>query len=264
MSSQTQVRELFSLPKKEVIFDDFGCAYSKGILHQGRMYITENYICFFSSIMGISQKLIIPLNDVTKITKAKRLGMIKSLKIYQANKKNSHSFQSFSDTDKTYSIIYKLWTNVSTYAQGLQDEVQSEEDNEPEDQAGLPRGSNVQNIEKSTSVEVSQGSNPKPPVAQDEAQNLLTNEVNRQSPQLNTGKFYPQLTFPIQQAHQLSHNLLFKKNKNSQILQLLINFQTTSQVKTSPPMVPLSQQQSLFLYQFNVQFLFFLPPKYLC
>jgi hypothetical protein len=66
--------------------------------------------------MGISQKLIIPLNDVTKITKAKRLGMIKSLKIYQANKKNSHNFQSFSDTDKTYSIIYKLWTNVSTYA----------------------------------------------------------------------------------------------------------------------------------------------------
>ena len=42
--------------------------------------------------MGISQKLIIPLNDVTKITKAKRLGMIKALKIYQANKKNSHSF----------------------------------------------------------------------------------------------------------------------------------------------------------------------------
>ena len=97
------------------------------------MYITENYICFFSSIVGISQKLIIPLNDVTKITKAKKLGMIKSLKIYQANKKKPYSFQSFSDSDKTYSIIYKLWTNVSTYAQGLQEDAQSEEDNEPEE-----------------------------------------------------------------------------------------------------------------------------------
>ena len=66
--------------------------------------------------MGISQKLIIPLNDVTKVTKAKRLGMIKALKIYQANVKKSHKFQSFSDTDKTYQIIYKLWKNVSTYA----------------------------------------------------------------------------------------------------------------------------------------------------
>ena len=116
MSSQAQVRELFSLPKKEVIFDDFGCAYQKGILHQGRMYITENYICFFSSIMGISQKVIIPLNDVTKVKKVKLLGMIKALKIYQANRKGSHSFQSFSDTNKTFEIIQKLWMNVSTYA----------------------------------------------------------------------------------------------------------------------------------------------------
>ena len=80
------------------------------------MYITENYICFFSSIMGISQKLIIPLTDVTKVKKVKLLGMIKALKIYQANKKGSHSFQSFSDTNKTYEIIQKLWMNVSTYA----------------------------------------------------------------------------------------------------------------------------------------------------
>jgi len=69
------------------------------------MYITENYICFFSSIIGISQKLIIPLNDVTKIKKVKLLGMIKALKIYQANQKKSHQFRSFSDTDKTYEII---------------------------------------------------------------------------------------------------------------------------------------------------------------
>lgn len=86
------MRELFSLPKKEVIFDDFGCAHSAGIMHQGRMYITENYICFYSSVIGISKKLIIPLNDVTRITKAKRFGIINALMIYQANKKSSYKF----------------------------------------------------------------------------------------------------------------------------------------------------------------------------
>lgn len=109
MSSQTQVRDLFNLPKKEVVFDDFGCAYSKGILHQGRMYLTENYVCFYSSVLGISKKLIIPLNDVTKITKAKRLGIMKALMIYQANKKNSYKFQSFHDLDQTFKIIQRLW-----------------------------------------------------------------------------------------------------------------------------------------------------------
>ena len=114
--------------------------------------------------------------------------MIKSLKIYQANKKNSHNFQSFSDTDKTYSIIYKLWTNVSTYAQGLQDEVQSEEDNEPEDQGSVPRGSNVQNIERSTLIEVSPSTNSKAPEEQDEAQKSLVNDGNRPSPSSIGGK----------------------------------------------------------------------------
>lgn len=116
MSSQTQVRELFNLPKKEIIFDDFGCAYAKGILHQGRMYITENYVCFSSSVLGISKKLIVPLNDVTKITKAKRLGIMKALQIYQANKQNPYKFQSFTDIDKTFKIIQRLWQNVSPYA----------------------------------------------------------------------------------------------------------------------------------------------------
>jgi hypothetical protein len=86
-SSQTQVRELFSLPKKEVIFDDFGCAYNSGILHTGRMYLTENYICFYSSIMGITKKVIIPLNDVSKVTKARSLGLLRAIKIYTPNRK---------------------------------------------------------------------------------------------------------------------------------------------------------------------------------
>ena len=106
---------MFSLPKKEIIFDDFGCSYSSGILYQGRMYLTENYICFYSSIMGITKKIIIPLNDVTKITKAKRLGK-KSIKIELTGKAQSYRFSSFTDSDKTYKIIHKLWGNVSPNA----------------------------------------------------------------------------------------------------------------------------------------------------
>lgn len=66
--------------------------------------------------MGISKKLIIPMNDVTKVTKAKRLGIIKALKIYQTGKKSSYKFTNFTDIDKTYNIIQKLWGNVSSFA----------------------------------------------------------------------------------------------------------------------------------------------------
>ena len=83
--------------------------------------------------MGITQKLIIPLNDVTKITKAKSLGLLKAIKIYQQGKKSSYKFQSFTDCDKTFKIIFKLWSNVSPNAQ--EDAVHTEEE-VTEDDAG--------------------------------------------------------------------------------------------------------------------------------
>ncbi|CDW85958.1 UNKNOWN [Stylonychia lemnae] len=137
--SYARLRELFSLPKKEVIFDDFGCSYNSGILHTGRMYLTENYICFYSSIMGITKRVIVPLNDVTQVSKAKSLGMIKAIKIYtqaQAGKKSSYKFQSFSDCNKTYKIIQKLWSNVSPYAQQNKD-VSEEEDDDDDNQSQM-------------------------------------------------------------------------------------------------------------------------------
>jgi hypothetical protein len=51
--SQDSVRLLFALPREEKIFDDFGCSLVDGLSYHGRIYITENYICFNSNILGI-------------------------------------------------------------------------------------------------------------------------------------------------------------------------------------------------------------------
>lgn len=45
--------------------------------------------------MGITKKVIIPLNDVTQVSKAKSLGIIKAIKIYaqvQAGKQKIYKF----------------------------------------------------------------------------------------------------------------------------------------------------------------------------
>ena len=42
--------------------------------------------------MGINKKLILPLSDITKLVKAKRLGLIKAIKIYLHGVKHSHKF----------------------------------------------------------------------------------------------------------------------------------------------------------------------------
>ena len=54
--SQDQVRNLFGLSKEEKVLDDFGCSLSETISIKGRLYLTENYICFSSKLFGFNRK----------------------------------------------------------------------------------------------------------------------------------------------------------------------------------------------------------------
>ena len=67
--SQDSVRLLFALPREEKIFDDFGCSLVDELSYHGRIYITENYICFNSNILGIKTKSVIPFAEISKIKK---------------------------------------------------------------------------------------------------------------------------------------------------------------------------------------------------
>ena len=40
------------MPKEETVLTDFACAYVDGYLKQGRMFLTQRYVCFFGHIFG--------------------------------------------------------------------------------------------------------------------------------------------------------------------------------------------------------------------
>ena len=61
------VRELFSLGPQEKIFDDFNCKDSR--LTAGRMYLTENHLCYYRSVIGMNKKIKIAWTDIESITK---------------------------------------------------------------------------------------------------------------------------------------------------------------------------------------------------
>ena len=65
--SQDSVRKLFNLPSDEKIFDDFGCSIIDGISYHGRIYLTENYICFDSNILGFKSKCVINFQEIKEI-----------------------------------------------------------------------------------------------------------------------------------------------------------------------------------------------------
>ena len=59
-----QVRELFNLPKNETIYDDFACSYN---MAPGRMYLSQNYLCFFSTYFGKTTKVIMRFEEIVKL-----------------------------------------------------------------------------------------------------------------------------------------------------------------------------------------------------
>ena len=48
-----EFHELFpDVPEDDYLIEDYGCALQKEILHQGRLYISENHMCFHANIFG--------------------------------------------------------------------------------------------------------------------------------------------------------------------------------------------------------------------
>ena len=51
------VRDLFMLAETEQIFFEFSCSLSQSANLPGRLYVTENYVCFSATLLGIESKV---------------------------------------------------------------------------------------------------------------------------------------------------------------------------------------------------------------
>ncbi|CAJ0943141.1 unnamed protein product [Ranitomeya imitator] len=70
--TNAQFHKLFKdVPKDEMLKESFTCALQKDILYQGKLYISENWICFHSKVFGKDTKIGIPTLAVTVIKKTK-------------------------------------------------------------------------------------------------------------------------------------------------------------------------------------------------
>ncbi|XP_012870991.1 PREDICTED: GRAM domain-containing protein 3 [Dipodomys ordii] len=59
------------VPTEEPLRQSFTCALQKEILYQGKLFVSENWICFHSKVFGKDTKITIPAFSVTLIKKTK-------------------------------------------------------------------------------------------------------------------------------------------------------------------------------------------------
>lgn len=90
------------------LLDDFACALSREILLQGRIYVTENSVCFNSNLLGWVTSLVIEFKDVIKIEKKSTAGLFPN-GILVETRDVKHNFASFLSRDATFDFLRTVW-----------------------------------------------------------------------------------------------------------------------------------------------------------
>ncbi|CAF4989167.1 unnamed protein product, partial [Rotaria sp. Silwood1] len=108
-----EFRKVFKdLSNDERLIVDYSCAWQKEILIQGRMYISQNYLCFYANFLKWETSLCLKFKDIVAITREKTAKVIPNAIEIRSNKNEKYFFASFATRDKTYAMIYRIWQSI--------------------------------------------------------------------------------------------------------------------------------------------------------
>ncbi|XP_017572767.1 protein Aster-C [Pygocentrus nattereri] len=98
------------LAELERLIVDYNCALQKDILLQGRIYLTENWLCFYSNVFW-GTKIMLNMRDIASMSREKTVRLIpNAIQVYSNTEKLF--FTSFSAREKSYQTIFRLWQNI--------------------------------------------------------------------------------------------------------------------------------------------------------
>ncbi|KAJ3307697.1 SNF1-interacting protein, partial [Blyttiomyces sp. JEL0837] len=101
---------LKSVPRTDFLIDVFSCGLQKDIVIQGKLYITQNRLCFHSNILGFITFVVIYLDHVTNITRVKS-AFTSAITVVTPDA--HHQFKTFMKDDaKTLSTMKFIWQNA--------------------------------------------------------------------------------------------------------------------------------------------------------
>ncbi|XP_078718247.1 GRAM domain-containing protein 2B isoform X3 [Lampetra fluviatilis] len=103
-----QFHKLFKeIPEEEDPIETFNCALQRDLIFQGRMFVSENWICFFANFFGKDVKVAIPVLTV-KAIKKQRSALLLPNAIGITSACEKHMFISFLARDAAYKALLSV------------------------------------------------------------------------------------------------------------------------------------------------------------
>lgn len=105
-------KKLFKdVPDDDRLIVDYSSAIQKDILVHGRLYVSQNYLCFHANIIVYETKLVLKWKEITSIVKDKTARVIpNAISVFTETEK--YFFTSFTARDKTYMMLFRVWQNA--------------------------------------------------------------------------------------------------------------------------------------------------------
>ncbi|WFD32344.1 hypothetical protein MSPP1_003389 [Malassezia sp. CBS 17886] len=97
-----------SVPEDDFLIENYGCALSRDLLVQGRVYVSEAHLCFYSNIFGWVTSIVIPFAEIVSIEKRNTAYLIPNA-IQVKTLQNKYLFASLVSRDLTYSMLVNIW-----------------------------------------------------------------------------------------------------------------------------------------------------------
>lgn len=106
-TSATKFAKIFGMPEEEKLVNYYSCSYWKSrVPRQGWLYLSVNYLCFYSYLFGRETKLVIRWIDVVHLERSNTVFFPES--IWVATREKEYYFSMFLKTGETFRLMEQL------------------------------------------------------------------------------------------------------------------------------------------------------------
>ncbi|KAM8872407.1 GRAM domain-containing protein 2B-like isoform 1-T1 [Synchiropus picturatus] len=97
--------------RDEPLRQSYTCALQKDMLYQGKMFVSDSWICFHSKVFGRDTKISIPVTAVTFIKKTKTALLVPNALVVETSNEQ-HVFVSFLSRNATFKLLKSVCAHL--------------------------------------------------------------------------------------------------------------------------------------------------------
>ncbi|XP_026782564.1 GRAM domain-containing protein 2B isoform X1 [Pangasianodon hypophthalmus] len=100
------------IPESEDLLHAYICALQREVPYHGRLYITENNVCFHSSVLLKATKVVIPVSNITVLKKQNTALLVPNALSIRSNLGEKYLFVSLRNREGCYKLLRTVCTHL--------------------------------------------------------------------------------------------------------------------------------------------------------